>query len=296
MNEGSHILTINGGYHVWTRKVGDSPIKLLLVHGGPGMTHEYLECFEEQLPPKGIEIYFYDQLGSYFSDQPDDPSLWHIDRFVDELEEVRTKLGLDNFYLLGQSWGGLLAIEYALKYGKALKGLIVSNMIADVQSYVDHVNELREQLPKEIVEKMKAYEANEDFGASEYQEYCMQLYQKCMCRLDPWPDAVNRTFQHLNEQVYLTIQGPNEFIISGNFKDWDRRDDLKKISNPTLLLTATHDSMPPKVIEKMGKEIPNAAVGICENGSHFSMWDDPEPYFKFITNFISQVEANTFNK
>src|SRR6187549_2237160 len=132
------ITTPKGDFRVWTKRVGNNPkIKLLLLHGGPGATHEYFEAFDSYLPAAGIEYYYYDQLGSAYSDQPDDVSLWDLPRFVEEVEQVRVALGLtrDNFYLLGHSWGGILAIEYALKYQEHLKGLIISNMMSSIPAY-----------------------------------------------------------------------------------------------------------------------------------------------------------------
>ena len=128
-------------FRVWTKRVGNSPtMKVLLLHGGPGATHEYFEAFDSYFPAAGIEYYYYDQLGSAYSDQPDEPDLWELPRFVDEVEQVRQALGLDqdNFYLLGHSWGGILAIEYALKYQQHLKGLIISNMMASIPAYNDY--------------------------------------------------------------------------------------------------------------------------------------------------------------
>lgn len=288
----SKVVPISGGFHVWTRRVGDSPIKVLLLHGGPGCTHEYFEIFEQYLPPEGVEFYFYDQLGSYYSDQPDDPKLWDIDRFREEVEEVRRQLGIDQFYILGSSWGGLLGIEYALKYGDALKGLIISNMTASIPSYVKHINELRERLPKNLVDTMKKYEAAGDYSAPAYEKLIDEhLNKKHICRLNPWPDAVNRAFAHMNENVYNTMQGANEFVVTGTFKDWDRWDSIKNITNPTLLLVGRHDTMPVDDIEEMGRRIPNSRVGICEEGSHLSMWDDPEAYFDHLLTFIKDVEA-----
>ncbi|MGI2329172.1 proline iminopeptidase-family hydrolase [Planococcus sp. YIM B11945] len=291
----SKIIPLKNGFHVWTRKVGESPIKLLLLHGGPGCTHEYFEIFEDYLPPEGVEIYFYDQLGSYYSDQPDDPNLWDVDRFREEVEEVRTALGLDQFYLLGSSWGGMLGIEYALKYGEGIKGLIVSNMTASIESYVKHINELRNQLPQNLIDTMKSYEEKGDFHAPEYEEIVQEhLNEKHICRLDPWPDAVIRSFSHMSEQVYNTMQGPNEFVVTGTFKDWNRWESLKDITNPTLLIVGRHDSMSPDDIEEMGRRIPNSRVGICEDGSHLAMWDDPEAYFDYLITFIKDVEAGNF--
>ncbi|WAH36948.1 proline iminopeptidase-family hydrolase [Alicyclobacillus dauci] len=290
MANASKIVPISGGFHVWTRRVGDSPIKMLLLHGGPGANHEYFEIFEDYLPPDGIEIYFYDQLGSYFSDQPNDPSLWNAHRFREEVEEVRRYLGLESFYLLGQSWGGALAIEYALEYQENLAGLIISNMTASIPSYLKYINALRDLLPKDIVDTMRAYEEKGDLDAPQYIDLVTEhLYKQHICRCDPWPDAVNRAFAHTNAQVYNTMQGAHEFVFTGNLKDWDRWPDLHKIHVPTLVVSGRHDSMNPADIEEMGRRIPNARVAICENGSHMSMWDDTEAYFRYIKDFVHAV-------
>jgi len=286
----SRIVPLSNGLHVWTRQVGESPIKVLLLHGGPGFNHEYLECFADFLPPAGVEIYFYDQLGSYYSDQPDDTSLWVDTRFCEEVEEVRRFLGLDQFYLCGQSWGGYLAIEYALKYQSALKGLIVSNMTASIASYIRHLSVLRERMPATVVAAMKEAEAKEDFDNPEYQGYLAELYNRHICRLDPWPEAVQRGFAHYNPAVYNTMQGANEFVVTGNFKDWDRWDDLRRIEVPTLLLSGRHDTMSPEDIVEMGRRIPNSRVNICEEGSHLAMWDDQQAYFTYLLSYLSDIE------
>lgn len=295
MDAQSKIVPISGGFHVWTRRVGKSPIKMLLLHGGPGMTHEYLESFQDYLPQEGIEIYFYDQLGSYNSDQPDDPSLWNMDRFREEVEEVRNYLDLDNCYLLGSSWGGFLGIEYAIKYQANLKGLILSNTTASIAAYTKYINELRDRLPQDVLDKLKQYEDKGDFANPEYERLLDEhLNNKHICRLNPWPDPALRGFGNLNQQVYETLHGPNEFLVSGNYKDWNAWDQLHEIKVPTLVLGAKHDSMSLEDQEEMGRRIPNARVNICENGSHLSMWDDPENYFNFIKKFVSDVENGKF--
>ncbi|MDP9729247.1 alpha/beta fold hydrolase [Alicyclobacillus sp. TC] len=289
----SKIIQLSNGYHVWTRRVGESPIKMLLLHGGPGSTHTYMKIFENYLPPAGIEIYFYDQLGSYCSDQPDDISLWNVERFCEEVEEVRTALGLDHFYLCGQSWGGFLAIEYALHHGHHLKGLIISNMVASIQSYMDYIHILRKQLPIEVQKNLEYYENKGEYDAPEYQDLLFKsLYRKHLCRLDPWPSDVQHGFALMNNQVYNTMQGPNEFVITGNFKDWNRWEDLAHIHTPCLVIGARYDTMNPNDLIEMARRMPNAQSHICENGSHLAMWDDAESYFSAIQQFISKVEEN----
>ena len=290
-------IQIDGKYNVWTKKIGDSATKMLTLHGGPGVTHEYLECFEDFLPQAGIEFYYYDQLGSAYSDQPKDKSLWTVDRFREEVEQVRVSLGLNNFYLYGSSWGGMLGIEYGLKYQQHLKALILSNMTASIASYVKYINELRRKFPPEIIEILEKYEAKEEYDAPEYQEVLFnQLYSKHICRISPWPEPVQRTFRHLNTEVYHTMQGPNEFVVIGTFKDWDRWNEIQNIKVPTLLIVGRHDTMRVEDIQRMGELIPNSRVVVCENGSHLSMYDDQETYFRELIKFIKDVEVNRFSK
>ncbi len=292
---GVKMIEIDGGYKVWTKKVGNGKIKVLTLHGGPGCTHEYFECFEDFLPQEGIEFYYYDQLGSEYSDKPDNKKLWNIERFTEEVEQVRKGLGLEDFYLYGQSWGGMLSIEYALKYGKNLKGLIISNMTASIPSYLKYVNELRDKFPAATVKMMEQYEAKEQWDAKEYQDLLInELYNKHICRIVPWPEPVTRMFKHLAAPVYNTMQGNNEFVVTGTFKDWDRWNDLHKIANKTLLLVGRYDSMRVADIEKMKSLIPNSRMHVCENGSHLSMWDDQENYFKYLLAYFKDVEKGSF--
>ena len=289
---GIRLVPVDGKYKVWTRKLGAGKIKLLTLHGGPGMTHEYFECFEDFLPQAGIEFYYYDQLGSHYSDQPDDTSLWTIERFREEVEQVRQALGLENFYLYGQSWGSMLGIEYALKYQKHLKGLVLSSMTASIPSYMAYIAKLRAALPADIQAVLTKYEATGQYDAPEYQEAMYRgVYGRHVCRIDPWPDPVARAFKHLNPQVYGTMQGPNEFVVTGTFKDWDRWADLPKIGVPTLLVGARYDEMDPEDIKKMGRAIPRSRVAICENGSHLAMWDDQEAYFGHLLKFLKDLDA-----
>lgn len=282
----------DGRFNVWTRKVGDGKIKVLLLHGGPGGSHDYLVNFAEYLPAAGYEIYFYDQLGSYRSDNPDDLSLWTADRFREEVETVRKALGLDDFVLVGQSWGGMLGIEYALKYQENLRGLVISNLTGSIPLYVEGINELRNQMPEDSRLVMERYEASEDYSNPEYQEILFgQLYSKHICRLDPWPQPVVDTFAHLNTTIYNHMQGPSEFEVTGTFKDWDRMDDLDKISVPTLLIVGRHDTMRVSDIEEMNRRMPNSNLLICENGSHISNWDDEDAYFKGLLKFLGSLDS-----
>jgi proline iminopeptidase len=294
--EGAEFVQLDNGFRVWTKRIGTGPIKILTLHGGPGHTHEYLECIEEFFPKDQFQIIFYDQLGSYYSDQPDDPSLWTIDRFCEEVEQVRKALGLNNFYLYGHSWGGLLAIEYSLKYQHHLKGVILAGITASADSYVNHFNYLISQLPFSIKDRLKSYEDTGDIHNPEYEKLLFdEVYSRYLCRTKPWPESLLRSFRHLNTQVYQIIQGPSEYIITGNSKDWNRWNDLPKITIPTLLICGRYDAMDPNDLEKMGSLIPNSHKKICKNGSHFTFYDDPENYFKAIHNFINDTERSSYN-
>src|SRR5215813_7834110 len=244
---GIRMIPIDGGkYKVWTKKVGAGKVKVLTLHGGPGFGHEYFESFEDFLPQHGVEFYYYDQLGSHYSDQPDDVSLWTIDRFREEVEQVRRALGLTNFYLLGHSWGGMLGIEYALKYQKHLRGFVLSSMTASVPADMEYAAKLRSELPKDVQAILDKYEKAGNFQAPEYQAVMLkEVYSRHICRLDPWPEPLERSFRHLNEKVYITMQGPNEFVVTGNFKDWDRWNDLPRIKVPTFVVSGRHDEMNP---------------------------------------------------
>jgi proline iminopeptidase len=291
---GVQMVPVDGRFQVWTKTMGAGRITMLALHGGPGCTHEYFECFEDFLPQQGIKFIYYDQLGSAYSDQPDDPGLWTVERFREEVEQVRAALGLEDFYLYGHSWGGMLAIEYALKYQIHLKGLIISNMTASVPSYVTYINELRGRLPPESIRTLERYEAIGEYTAPEYEKVMFgEIYAKHLCRIDPWPEPLARMFRHMNQKVYNTMQGPNEFVVTGTFKDWDRWSDLKNIKLPTLLSVGRFDTMSVADIERMGR-LMNARVAVCERGSHCSMYDDQIRYFDDLVGFIRDVEAGTF--
>jgi proline iminopeptidase len=295
---GSRLIPVVGGKHrVWTKKVGSGPIPLLTLHGGPGFGHEYFECFEDFLPRAGIEFYYYDQLDSHYSDQPGDESLWTIERFTDEVEEVRRGLGLQKFYLYGQSWGGMLAIEYALKYPAALKGLVISNMTASIASYEAYARKLRAELPAAALAVFDKYEAARDYAAPEYQEVMFrEYYLKHMCRLDPWPEPAERSLRlrHFNEKLYNYMQGPNEMVVTGTMKSWDRWQDLPRISAPTLLMGGRFDTMNPDDIRREASLIPRSRLHLCANGSHLSMYDDQQDYMRALTTFLKDVEAGRF--
>ena len=296
------IQTSAGEFKVWTKRVGNNPtMKVLLLHGGPGATHEYFEAFDSYFPNAEIEYYYYDQLESAYSDQPNDSSLWSVDRYVDEVEQVRIALGLnsDNFYLLGSSWGGILCMEYALKYQQNLKGLIVSNMMASIPDYITYANDvLGPQLPSDVLKEIRALEAKGDYSNPRYSELIFaNYYPEHVLRmpLKEWPDPVNRAFAHINPDLYVTMQGPSEFGVVGDakLKNWDIKGELSNISTPTLTIGGTYDTMDPKHMEWIASEVQNGQYLHCPNGSHLAMYDDADTYFKGLVEFIKSVDKKT---
>ena len=288
-----------GKFNVWTKKFGNNPkIKVLLLHGGPGGTHEFFESFESFFPKEGIEFYEYDQLGSYFSDKPTDSSLWTTERFVEEVEQVRKALGLnkDNFYLLGHSWGGILATEYALKYQANIKGLIISSMMASCPAYGKYADDvLAKQMDKKVLDTIRAIEAKGDFSNPKYMELLTtNFYNEHLCRLKQWPEALNRAFPHINSQIYVMMQGPSEFGVSGRLENWDRSKDLPQLKIPTLTIGGKYDTMDPEYMKWMATQVQQGDSLICPNGSHCSMWDDQQPYFTGLIKFIKTVDDGSF--
>ncbi|MEY4963994.1 MAG: hypothetical protein RLZZ323_1313 [Bacteroidota bacterium] len=289
------ITTPKGTFNVWTKRIGNNPkIKVLLLNGGPGATHEYFECFENFLPAEGIEIIYYDQLGCGNSDNPNDVALWDLGRYVEEVEQVRKALHLDasNFYLLGHSWGGILAMEYALKYQHTMKGLIISNMMSSCPEYGKYADEvLAKQMDPKVVAELNQIEKAKDFSNPRYMELLLpNFYEKHILRFPSkdWPEPVNRSLAKLNQSLYVTMQGPSEFGISGKLEKWDRKADLKNITIPTLVIGAKYDTMDPKHMEEMSKLVQNGTYLYCPKGSHMDFYDDQKVYFEGLIPFLKK--------
>jgi len=287
------VSTPAGAHRVWTKRTGNhASTKLLLLHGGPGATHEYLLAFDSFLPASGVEYYYYDQLGSGWSDRPDDPELWTIDRFVDEVEQVRRALGLDseNFILYGQSWGRLLAIEYALAHQQELKGLIISNMMASIPAYNRYAaNVLIPGQDPARIDEIRALEAAGDTDNPRYDELLMaEHYVKHVLRLpaEQWPEPVVRSFARINRSIYVPLQGPSELGAAGLLSGWDRVTDLHRIGVPTLVIGGAHDTMDPSHLQDMAARLPRGSYVHCPEGSHLAMYDDQETYMRGLIEWL----------
>lgn len=277
------------GHRVWYRRVGSGGIPLLLLHGGPGAGHDYLE------PLHGLardrEVIFFDQLGCGRSDQPADRSLWRIERFVREVDTVRTALGLDRIHLLGQSWGGWLGIEYLLSQPRGIVSATLASTSASIPQFVAEANRLKAQLPPEMVAVMQRCEAAGDWRNPRYEAAVMEFYRRHLCRLDPWPDALLRSVRNLDgNAVYETMNGPNEFIVIGNLRDWDRIARLAEIRVPTLITVGRFDEIPPVCAETMRRGIAGSRVVVFEHSGHTAHLEETERYLQVVGDFLQAVE------
>jgi len=292
------VTTPVGSFRVWTKRIGNNPsLRVLLLHGGPGATHEYLQACDSYLPRAGVEYYYYDQLGSAFSDQPADESLWNLPRFVDEVEQVRAALDLtaDSFVLYGQSWGGILAIEYALAHPDRLKGLVISNMMADVPAYNDYARDvLKPAMDQAALREIEALEAAGDIENPRYMQLLHEHhYVQHVLRMpvEDWPDPVQRAFAATNPAIYVSMQGPSELGISPDARlaRWSRFDDLASIQVPTLVIGARHDTMDPAHMQQMAQRLPRGRHLHCPDGSHLAMYDDQQTYFSGLIDFLHSL-------
>lgn len=303
MKQGTKILTLYNGYHLWTNTQGEGKIHLLALHGGPGGTHEYWEDTAKQLKKQGldVQVHMYDQLGSWYSDTPDwdDPAVAKkietYEYFVDEVEEVRQKLGLDNFYLIGQSWGGALVQMYAAKYGDHLKGAIISSMVDRIGDYTDHLAQIREKaLTPDELAYMKKCEAENNYDNDRYQELVGKLNDQFVDRKKP--AAIAHLTETMSVPLYNAFQGDNEFVITGKLKDWNFTNHLKDIKVPTLVTFGEHETMPMETGKRMAEMIPNAKFVSTPEGGHHHMIDNAPVYYDHLATFIREVENGTFNK
>ncbi|MGE0118298.1 MAG: proline iminopeptidase-family hydrolase [Dongiaceae bacterium] len=275
-----------GRYDVVTYSYGDGGDTLFLLNGGPGIPCNYLRDPLLPLVDTGYRVVTYDQLGTGASDRPKDKSLWTIGRYVEEVETVRKGLDLGRIHLLGHSWGGWLSIEYALKYQKALKSLLLSNTCGDMPHLVGELDRHRAALGPETVAMMQRFEATGNLTHPAYQAAITILNYRHVFRSDDWPKTVQDAFKKLNMDIYGTMQGPNEFLYVGNLKDWNRIPDMHKISVPTLIMCGQHDELTPACSMRMHNALPDSEITVFPNCSHMAMYEDPQAYLARITAFL----------
>jgi proline-specific peptidase len=283
------------GLEIWYRVVGDGEepgkLPLLLLHGGPGAPHDYLESLEA-VAGTGRRAIFYDQLGCGSSSRSDE-SLWNVKTFVEEVGAVRDALGLEKTHIFGSSWGGMLAMEYALTKPAGLASLVISSSPASIPLWAEETSRLRSELPEEVRATLDEHETAGTTGSPEYEAATMVFYKRHVCRLDEWPDHILRAFAKLqqNPDVYMYMQGPNEFVITGTLKDWDIVDRLGEIDVPTLITTGGHDECTPKQAEIVHRGIPGSEWVVFEEGSHMQFAEEPDRYLEVLDGFLTRVEA-----
>ena len=286
------------GYNVWYRIVGNREVPgklpLLCLHGGPGAPHDYLEPLEG-IAATGRRVIFYDQLGAGNSDHLNDPSMWTVPLFIEEVGVVRRELNLNCVHLLGQSWGGMLGMEYALTQPEGLESLIVADSPASMPQWVAEANRLRAELPTQVQETLLRHEGAGTTDDPAYEEAMMVFYRRHVCRLDPWPDCLNRTFEKMvqNPEVYNTMIGPSEFHVTGTLKDWDIVNRLGEIHVPTLVIGGRYDEATPAITETVHRGIPGSEWVIFESSSHMPHLEETERYMQVLTNFLDHVESQT---
>jgi proline-specific peptidase len=281
------------GLSTWYRIVGErderTKLPLLCLHGGPGFTHDYLEPLED-IARKGRRVIFYDQLGAGNSDRPSDPEMWTVELFLDELRTVREVLALDRIHLFGSSWGGMLAMEYALTKPQGLASLVLASSPSSIPLWAEEAARLRSELPEEVQQTLEAHERAGTTEDPAYEGATMEFYRRHLCRSDPWPDGLNRSFAKFSAEVYNTMQGPNEFVITGTLKDWDISERLGEIDVPTLVTSGRYDECTPRLAEIVHRGIPGSEWAIFEESSHTAFIEERERYMQVLDDFLSRVE------
>ena len=277
-----------GKHRVVTYSFGSGKDVVLLLNGGPGLPCDYLREAHSFLADHGFRVVTFDQLGTGKSDRPTDESLWSITRYVEEVETIRTALDLGKVHLLGHSWGGWLAIEYAVHHGDKLKTLLLEDTVADMPHLISELERLRGALGSETIAMMQRHEAQGTINHPEYMAAITLLNYRHVCRLEEWPAPVKRSLDDWNMGPYMTMQGPNEFLYTGNLKDWNRVPDLPRITVPTLITCGQHDELTPACALRMKQNLPNAEIKVFPNSSHMPFYEEPQAYYPVLLDFLNR--------
>ena len=288
MREEGHVVVPGG--RVWWSSVGSGGVPLLCLHGGPGFTHYYLQDLERLADRR--RVIFYDQLCCGRSDRPYDTSLWTVERFVEELAIVREALGLRELHLFGSSWGGMLAMQYVLDRRPPLRSLILCGSPASIPRWIRECGELLARQPDAVQETIRSHEERGYTGCPEYQSAILGFYREHVCRLDPWPEGLERSFAEAGDQVYNHMNGPSEFTVVGTIRDWDVTERLQEISVPTLLVGGEHDECRPAHLADMHARIAGSRLATIDDASHLCFAEQPEAFTEVVNDFLARVEAD----
>jgi proline-specific peptidase len=274
------------GYQTWYRDVGpEGGVVLLCLHGGPGSTHHYFEPLE-RLAEGGRRVVLYDQLGCGGSDRPDDPELWTLELFLDEVVAVRGALGLERIHLLGSSWGSMLAIEYALTRPAGLVSLTLNSPPTAAETWTAAARRLRDRLPEDVKRGLELPTGDPEREAAD-----AEFRRRHICRLEPPPACVERGLAGRNRQVYETLWGDSEWNASGRLRDWDVRPRLREIGVPTLVTSGRYDECTPRLAREAQRGIPGAERVLFEESSHSAFVEEPERFRSVLTDFLERAEA-----
>jgi len=290
LSERQGMIDVPGG-RVWYRIVGSGHrTPLLVLHGGPGAPSYYLK----PLAALGNDrpVVFYDQLGAGHSDQPNDTTLWRIDRFVAELARVREALGLKEVHLYGTSWGTMLATDYMLTHPSGVRSLILASPALSIPLWIHDADSLRRLLPESTQVAITKHEKDGTFDSPEYQAAMMQFYHRHISRRDPWPPDIDSTFAQLGQSVYLYMCGPSEFTITGTLKNYDRTARLHEIDVPTLFTAGRYDEATPSTVAYYQSLVPHSRLAIFENSAHMTAEDEPDRYVQVLRDFLRHVERD----
>ena len=281
-------IAVPGG-HVWYKSVGDGDLPpLLVMHGGPGFAHNYLTPLEDLADRR--RVIFWDQLGCGRSDSPNDPSLWTMERSLQEVDAVREHLGLERHHLFGNSWGGMLAQQYVIDRQPDLPSMVVSNSLASMPRLGEDTARLKSELPQEVQDTIDYHEDNELYACPEYQGAIAIWYQTYICRMQPWPMGLEQSFANVGMEIYTTMIGPSDFKVIGNLKDWDIMDRLKEIEVPTLFVAGRYDECTPEHMQLMHESLPGSEFALFEKSAHMPFYEEREDCMRIINDFLSRSE------
>ncbi|MEM6665669.1 MAG: proline iminopeptidase-family hydrolase [Pseudomonadota bacterium] len=283
-------LAVEGG-EIWYGIVGDLASDrppLLVIHGGPGMSHDYLFNLSD-LADEGIEdraVIFYDQLDAGRSDRPNDPANWRIPRFLDEIDAIRRALALEQCAIFGNSWGGTLAAAYGARQPAGLVKLVLSSPLINTATWIADNAAYRAALPSDIRTVMDACEAEGRTDDPAYLDAVDVFYRRHLCRADPWPEPVVRTFDVMNPYCYAAMWGPNEFTCTGVLKGYDGTDGLARISAPTLFTCGRFDEATPESTERFSRRVPDGRFQVFEQSSHLAFVEERAAYVGALRDFL----------